>query len=99
MTTKTLTLAAVTLAVGIAMANAQPAPAQDPHHPGTDGAGTTQAKPVAPPSPQRPTARGPMQPGTMPMQPGGQGMMMGGDMTQMMNMMQMMHGGTRAMGM
>jgi hypothetical protein len=76
MTTKTFTLAAAALAAGITMANAQPTSGQDPHHPGTDGTGTT--------SPQRPSARGPMQPGAMPMQPGGQGMMMGNDMAQMM---------------
>jgi hypothetical protein len=92
MTTETFTLAAAALAAGIAMANAQPASGQDPHHPGTDGAGTS--------SPQQPTARGPMQPGAMPMQPGGQGMMMGGDMAQMMTMMRMMQvGGMMPMGM
>jgi hypothetical protein len=90
MTTRTMILAAAALAAGITMARAQPAPAPDPHHPGTDGA--AQSKPVAPPSPQRPMARGPAQPGAMPMQPGGQGMM-GGDMAQMMTMMQMMQGG------
>jgi hypothetical protein len=85
MTIRTLTFAAAALAAGIAMASAQPAPGQDPHHPGT-----TQAQPATPPSP---TARRPAQPGGMSMQPGGQGMMMGGDMAQMMSVMQMMHGG------
>jgi hypothetical protein len=100
MAMKTLALAVAALAVGTAVASAQPAQAQDPHHPGTDGAGSTQTKPVAPPSLQRPAARGPMQPGAMPMQPGGQGMMMGGDMAQMMTMMQMMQGsGMMPMGM
>ena len=94
MTTKTLILAAAALAAGIGMAGAQPAPAQDPHHPGT-----TQTQPATPPSQQRPTARGPAQPGKMPMQPGGQGMMMGGDMAQMMTMMQMMQGGMMPTGM
>jgi hypothetical protein len=94
MTTRTLTLAAAALAAGITVASAQPAPAQDPHHPGT-----TQAQPATPPSPQQPTARRPAQPGGMPMQPGGQGMMMGGDMAQMMSMMQMMQGGMMPMGM
>jgi hypothetical protein len=90
MTTKTLILAAAALAAGIAIASAQTAPGQDPHHPGTDGGGTAQTKPPGPVSPQRTEARGPMQPGAMPMQPGGQGMMMGGDKAQMMTMM---HGG------
>jgi hypothetical protein len=94
MTIKTLTLAAAALAAGIATSSAQPAPAQDPHHPGT-----TQAQPATPPSPQQPTARRPAQPGGMPMRPGGQGMMMGGDMAQMMSMMQMMQGGMMPMGM
>ena len=90
MTNRTLILAAAALAAGIGIASAQPAPGVDPHHPGTDG--NSQTQPATPPSPQRPSARGPMQPGAMPMQPGGQGMM-GGDMAQMMTMMQMMQGG------
>ena len=98
MTIRILTLVAAALAAGIAMASAQTAPGQDPNHPGTDA----QTKPAAPP-PQRPAARGPMQPGAMPMQRGGQGMMMGGDMAQMMTMMQMMQmmqgGGMMPMGM
>ena len=96
MNTRTLTLSAVAFAAGIAMASAQPAPGQDPHHPDT-GAGAAQAQPVAP-TPQRPATRGPMQSG-MPMQPGVQGMMMGGDMAQMMTMMQMMQSGMMPMGM
>jgi hypothetical protein len=94
MTTRTLTLVAAALTAGITVASAQPAPAQDSHHPGT-----TQAQPATPPSPRQPTARRPAQPGGMPMRPGGQGMMMGGDMAQMMSMMQMMQGGMMPMGM
>jgi hypothetical protein len=86
MTTRTLTLAAATMAAGIAMASAQPAPGQDPHHPGADGAGNAQ---TLPPAPQRPPTGGPMQ-------PGGQGMMMGGDMARMMTMTP---GGGMPMGM
>ncbi len=100
MAMKTLTLGVAALAVGIAVASAQPVQTQDPHHPGTDGAGSTQTKPVASPSLQQPAARSPMQPGAMPMQPGGQAMMMGGDMAQMMTMMQMMRAsGMMPMGM
>ena len=94
MTIRTLTFAATALAAGIAVASAQPTPAQDPHPPGT-----TQTQPATPPSPQQPTARRPTQPGGMPMQSGGQGMMRGGDMAQMMPMMQMMQGGIMPMGM
>jgi hypothetical protein len=100
MTNRTLILAAAALAAGIGIANAQSAPGVDPHHPGADG--NSQTQPATPPSPQRPSARGPMQPGVMPMQPGGQGIM-GGDMAQMMTMMQMMQmmqgGGMMPMGM
>jgi hypothetical protein len=95
MTTRTFVLAASALAASIAVAGAQPAPGQDPHHPATGGA--TQTQPETP-SPQQPAARGPAQPGAMPMQPGGQGMM-GGDMGRMMTMMQMMQGGMMPMGM
>jgi hypothetical protein len=96
MITRTLTLSAVAFMAGVAIASAQPAPGQDPHHPGTDPS-SAQTKPVPTP-PQRPAARGPMQSG-MPMQPGGPGMMMGGDMSQMMAMMQMMQSGMMPMGM
>ena len=85
MTTKTgLTLAAILLAASAGFANAQTAPAADPHHPAGQ-----------PPAGAMPG--GPGQPGGMGAS-GGQGMMMGGDMAKMMSMMQMMHGGMMPVG-
>jgi hypothetical protein len=99
MTTKTFTLAAAALAAGIAIASAQPAPGQDPHHPTTGSAGDAGTQPATPPSSQRSMPRGPGQTPATPMQPGRQGIMMGGDMAQMMAMMQMMQSGMMPMPM
>lgn len=92
MTTKTgLTLAAVLLAASVSLAKAQSPTAHDTHHPDNQ-------------PPGRAMPRGAGQPGGMGMDmgapgaKGGQDMMMGGDLSRMMAMMRMMHGGMTPMG-